>query len=535
MKKIYLIISLFLFLICSCSTDSLTDTNTSNQSTTVSLSAVLPNGTNTRVTESADATTGLITSWNSSDKLSVLLNTGNMVEMSKDETVNGFTATVSESDLNAFKSGSIVYGVNNNSSDQITTLLQNGKLNTVVDFTGQNGSLDNISKYDLMYGSGDASTAIRFHHKACIMRFDLSSSLLSGKVTSATFVFVPSAASPSLFADKETYNFGDTSDSTIVDATSYTLSNPSIDVVDNKASVYLAIPMRKAVSGILTLNLTCTDGSAVKALTLSKNITIANKNFYPATVQAKAISSLANAPAEGEYVFSDGTWGALANNPSKTAIGVFFSSRISDEEKAAGFIHGYAMALNDASSSGVTWNGSGSGSGTDLIYLNNNPTSNLWYNDMSSGYIGTVNHGMGQNQNDTYPAWEAAYNYKNTVSTSTFFNSGWYLPTAGQWFDLVEKLGGDEALNTALVHYQTTAEWALQVSSSSALTNINKKFTDAGGKPLLNPLLDYNWIRYWSSTENNANNATVFFMTPNMEMYSYDKKESHAVRSVLAF
>lgn len=528
MKKIYLIISLFLFLICSCSTDSLTDTNTSNQSTTVSLSALLPNGTNTRVTESANATTGLITSWNSSDQLSVLLNTGKMVEMSKDVTVNGFTATVSGSDLNAFKSGSIVYGVNNNSSDQITTLLQNGKLNTVVDFTGQNGSLDNISKYDLMYGAGYASNAIRFHHKACVMRFDLSSTQLSGKVTSATFVFVPSAGSPSLFADKETYNFGDTPDSTIVDATSYTLSNPSIDVVDNKASVYLAIPMRKAVSGILTLNLTCTDGSAVKALTLSKNITIANKNFYPATVQAKVISHLTNAPAEGEYVFSDGTWGTLSNNSSKKAIGVFFSSRVSDAEKAAGFIHGYAMALNDASSSTSStfaWNGAG----TNLSYLNANPTSNLWYNDMSSGYIGTVNHGMGENH--TYPAWEAAYNYKNTVNTSNFFNSGWYLPTAGQWFDVVEKLGGDEALNTALVHYQTNAEWSLYVPSSSALTNINKKFTDAGGAPLLN-----NWHFYWSSTEESAaGRATVFYLESNMHMYLHDKTESNAVRSVFAF
>ena len=526
MKKIYLIISLFLFLICSCSTDSLTDTNTFNQSTTVSLNALLPNGNGTRVTESADATTGLVTSWNSSDQLSVLLNTGNMLEMSKDETVNGFTATVSGADLNAFKSGSIVYGVNNNSSDQITTSLQNGKLNTVVDFTGQNGSLDNISKYDLMYGVGDASTAIRFHHKACVMRFDLSSSLLSGKVTSATFVFVPLAGSPSLFADKETYNFGDTSDSTIVDATSYTLSNPSIDVVDNKASVYFVIPMRKAVSGILTLNLTCTDGSVVKALTLSKNITITNKNFYPATVQAKAISSLANAPAEGEYVFSDGTWGTLANNPSKTAIGVFFSSRISDAEKAAGFIHGYAMALQDASPSSAYASKS-----TDLSYLNNNQTSNLWYNDISSGYIGTVNHGMGEN--DTYPAWEDAYNYKKTVSTSTFFNSGWYLPTAGQWFDMAEKLGGDEAFNNALAPYKTTAQWSFSISSSNACTNINKKFTNAGGKPLFN-----NWKLYWSSTQeaqNTGDRAVVLHLESTFDVFLHDKTESNAVRSVFAF
>ena len=525
MKKIYIMLSLLLFFICSCSTDDLTDTDTLNQSTTVSLSALLPNGNSTRVTESADATTGLVTSWNSSDKLSVLLNTGNMVEMSKDETVYGFTAKLSGADLNAFKSGSIVYGVNNNSSYQITTSLLNGKLNTVVDFTGQDGSLNNISKYDLMCGMGNESTAIHFKHKICVMRFDLSSSLLSGKVTSATFVFVPSAASPSLFADKETYNFGDTSDSTIIDATSYTLANPSVDVVDHKASVYLAIPMRKAVSGILTLNLTCTDGDVVKNLTLSKNITIANKDFYPATVQAKAISSLANVPVEGDYVFSDGTWGMLSSNPSKTAIGVFFSSRVSDAEKAAGFVHGYVMALNDASFSGIAWNGAG----TDLSYLNNNQTSNLWYNDMSSGYIGTVNHGMGKN--DTYPAWEAAYNYKNTVSTSNFYNSGWYLPTAGQWVDMVEKLGGDEALNKALASYKTAVSYSESVSSSStAITNINKRFTDAGGSKF------QDWFYYWSSTETDNNGAIMFYLGQyNFNMYINGKENSHLVRPVFAF
>ena len=355
MKKVYIITALLSLLMVSCSTDSLTDTNTSNQSTTVSLSALLPNGTSTRVTESADATTGLITSWNSSDRLSVLLNNGNMVEMSKDGTLNGFTAKVSESDLNAFKSG-IVYGVNNNSSDKITTLLQNGKLNTVVDFTGQNGSLDNISKYDLMYGAGYASNAIRFHHKVCVMRFDLSSSQLSGNITSAAFSFVPLETSTSLFADKETYNLGATSDSTLVNTNYYALTNPSIAVVNNKASIYLVIPMRKAVSGMLNLTLTCTDGSLIKDLTLSKSITITNKDFNPSTVQAKKISSLANAPAVGEYVFSDGTWGTLPN--TKTAIGVFFSSRVSDAEKAAGFIHGYALALTDASTSSTWYNAS---------------------------------------------------------------------------------------------------------------------------------------------------------------------------------
>ena len=518
MKKIYLIICLFLFLICSCSTDSLTDTNTSNQSTTVSLSAVLPNGTSTRVTESADATTGLVTSWNSSDQLSVLLNTGNMVEMSKDGTANGFTATVSETDKSAFTSGSIIYGVNNNSSDQITTSLQNGKLNTVVDFTGQNGSLDNISKYDLMYGKGDVSKSITFNHKVCVMRFDLSSNLLSGKVTSATFVFVPSAGSPSLFADKETYNFGDTSDSTIVDATSYTLSNPSIDVVDNKASVYLAIPMRKAVSGVLTLNLTCTDGSAVKALTLSKNITIANKNFYPATVQAKVISHLTNAPAEGEYVFSDGTWGTLSNNPSKTAIGVFFSSRVSDAEKAAGFIHGYALALTDASTARPTWGPSNDAGLTKVTTLKG------YYNDINSGYYGTFTKHYDKN-NSNYPAWKAANNYN--VDVSKFTNSGWYLPSIGQWWDVAANLG-----KVDLTSMQTGISGSATLySGSTATTNVNNAITAAPGGIALKNNDDY-----WSASECYSQNAAVVrFRSKDVHLDRPNKDKMNSVRAVLAF
>lgn len=521
MKKIYLIISLFLFLICSCSTDSLTDTNTSNQSTTVSLSAVLPNGTNTRVTESADATTGLVTSWESSDKLSVLLNTGNMVEMSKDATVNGFTATVSETDKSAFTSGNIIYGVNNNSSDQITTLLQNGKLNTVVDFTGQNGSLDNISKYDLMYGKGDVSKSITFNHKVCVMRFDLSSTLLSGKVTSATFVFVPSAGSPSLFADKETYNFGDTSDSTIVDATSYTLSNPSIEVVDNKASVYLAIPMRKAVSGILTLNLTCTNGSAVKALTLSKNITITNKNFYPATVQAKKISSLANAPAKGEYVFSDGTWGTLANNPSKKAIGVFFSSRVSDAEKAAGFIHGYALALTDADASPVkSWGPMNTDAGLTKV-----TTLAGYYNDINAGYYGTFTKGYNKG-NDSYPAWQAANKYD--VNVSGFKNSGWYLPSIGQWWDVAANLG-----KVDLTKMQTgTLQNGILYNGSEATTNVNNAIKGAQNTGTALKPGDY-----WSASEYHPNNAAVFQIYDS-KVYLYNGSKDNtkcSVRAVLAF
>jgi hypothetical protein len=497
----------------------LTDTNTSNQSTTVSLSALLPNGTSTSVTESADATTGLITSWNSSDKLSVLLNTGNMVEMSKDETVNGFTATVSESDLNAFKSGSIVYGVNNNSSDQITTSLLDGKINTIVDFTGQNGSLDNISKYDLMYGKGDVSKSITFNHKVCVMRFDLSSTHLSGNITSAAFSFVPSETSTSLFADKETYNFGATSDSTLVNTNYYALTNPSIAVVNNKASIYLVIPMRKAVSGMLNLTLTCTDGSLIKDLTLSKSITITNKDFNPSTVQAKTISSLTNAPAEGEYVFSDGTWGTLSNNSSKTAIGVFFSSRVSDAEKAAGFIHGYALALTDASAANLAWGPYGLDAGLTKV-----TTFAGYYNDINAGYYGTFTKGYNKS-NGSYPAWQAANNYN--VNVSGFKNSGWYLPSMGQWWDVCANLG---KVNLTSMQASSFSNGNVY-STGTATTNVNAAINAAvGGQALTSSY-------YWSASEYSPDTAAVVsFYSLDVNLDYFDKGYTGGyVRAVLAF
>ena len=57
------------------------------------------------------------------------------------------------------------------------------------------------------------------------------------------------------------------------------------------------------------------------------------------------------APKIGDYLFSDGTWGALATNTGKTPIAVIFSNTTSTTDQSHGWTRGYAMALKDASTS----------------------------------------------------------------------------------------------------------------------------------------------------------------------------------------
>lgn len=189
----------------------------------------------------------------------------------------------------------------------------------------------------------------------------------------------------------------------------------------------------------------------------------------------------------GDYYFNDGSWGALADHVTSTVkpIGVIFSTRISNEEKNAGYTHGYALALQDANSTGCYW----STSGNDLSFLNDVTDLSAYYNDLSSGYVGTFANSLGTNS--SYPAWYYAYQYKNTVAAPSY-SSGWYLPTGGQWWDVMANLGKvDFGGFTNITNSET-----IQYESSTALSNINSYLTAASGGSAIS-----SGAWYWSSSE----------------------------------
>jgi len=224
-------------------------------------------------------------------------------------------------------------------------------------------------------------------------------------------------------------------------------------------------------------------------------------------------------PKIGDYYYSDGNWsdGTVAPISGKTLIGIVFSTRISSQEQAKGYTHGYVMALKDANSGSTTTWGS---YGTDTS-LPNYTTCAGYYGDLSSGYVGTYTNGMASNST-SYPAFYYAKNYSVTAPSNS---SGWYLPSPGQWWDVMTNLGG-----VNLSSYQSSSSSSFGVSASAALNTINGYFTSASGTGLNSSNC------YLTAAEYNSNIGVIAnFDGSSVNLGIGYKSNAYLARSVLAF
>ena len=219
----------------------------------------------------------------------------------------------------------------------------------------------------------------------------------------------------------------------------------------------------------------------------------------------------------GTYLYNDGTTGTTT--AGKTIVGIVFSNQLSSAEYAAGYKHGYALALADASGIGLTW-GPNIDAGLTKV-----ATAADYYNDISAGYYGTFSKGYNKT-NSNYPAWQAANNYN--VDVSKFPNSGWYLLSMGQWWDICANLG-----KVDLTSMQTNTSKSLIVyEGSTATTNVNNAIIAAGGTALM---INNN---YWSSSEHSTTGYVgIFSFDSSRAGVGYIGKDYGYcyVRSVLAF
>ena len=221
-------------------------------------------------------------------------------------------------------------------------------------------------------------------------------------------------------------------------------------------------------------------------------------------------------PNIGDYYYSDGTFGTSKVPSGATILGIIFSNRMTATDSIKGWTHGYVMALKDASSS-CTWGSSG----TDTS-LPNITTIADDYNDLSSGYLGTYTYNLG-NSSTSWPAFYYAKNYSVTAPSSS---SGWYLPSGGQWWDVMANLGGID-----LSTYQTNSSNYVAVSTSTALTKINGYITAVSGTSITSGTY------YWVSSEYGSMTSSGVYLDNSMcSIGSYTTKtDSRNVRSVLAF
>lgn len=217
-------------------------------------------------------------------------------------------------------------------------------------------------------------------------------------------------------------------------------------------------------------------------------------------------------------------------------VGIVFQtdkSRIGAKEKeklgGEGNVHGLVMAVkNIATRQAWSLFGMDEGLTTCRTKADN-------YNDIS-GYGNCEHIRTNRGNFDSYPAFKAADGY-NTTCPVPATTTGWYLPASGQWWDILQNLGGCPAL--ADVTQQTSpdiAEEFLWKSQGDVPAALNKWMENiaVGDKDTFN-----NLVSFCSSSEHSKYH-TWYWILNNFQgmvrcIWASKFDGSDNVRPVLAF
>lgn len=217
-------------------------------------------------------------------------------------------------------------------------------------------------------------------------------------------------------------------------------------------------------------------------------------------------------------------------------VGIVFQtdkSRIGAKEKeklgGEGNVHGLVMAVKNIATR-QAWGLFGMDEG-----LTTCRTKADNYNDISR--YGNCEHIRTNRGNfDSYPAFKAAYDY-NTTCPVPATTTGWYLPASGQWWDILQNLGGCPAL--ADVTQQTSPDiageflWKSQGDVPAALNKWMENIA-VGDKDTFN-----NLVSFCSSSEHSKYH-TWYWILNNFQgmvrcIWASKFDGSDNVRPVLAF
>lgn len=217
-------------------------------------------------------------------------------------------------------------------------------------------------------------------------------------------------------------------------------------------------------------------------------------------------------------------------------VGIVFQtdkSRIGAKEKeklgGEGNVHGLVMAVKNIATR-QAWGLFGMDEG-----LTTCRTKADNYNDIS-GYGNCEHIRTNRGNFDSYPAFKAAYDY-NTTCPVPATTTGWYLPASGQWWDILQNLGGCPAL--ADVTQQTSPDiageflWKSQGDVPSALNKWMENIA-VGDKDTFN-----NLVSFCSSSEHSKYH-TWYWILNNFQgmvrcIWASKFDGSDNVRPVLAF
>lgn len=232
--------------------------------------------------------------------------------------------------------------------------------------------------------------------------------------------------------------------------------------------------------------------------------------------------------AVGDFYMSDGTLvgkdETLTPMQKDACIGIVYSTDASRIGEAAKKVltdqgvtpHGLVMALTNASE-GCRWGeypkDENSGGGTGDPFKENTDQLQKQYSNID-GYgetrwiIDTYNSGT--TLRDTYSAFYHASRYgtadSNTDKYATPSNTtGWFIPSMGQWWDILSNLGG---IDLSTYQNKTDDSTYIPSAASTAVSNMNKYLEKINGAMKFSTN-----TFFWSSSECSDYNAChVYFL-----------------------
>lgn len=325
----------------------------------------------------------------------------------------------------------------------------------------------------------------------------------------------------------------------------------SYTVLPIKRNTLYKVKMTNDPNANLSFQITVLDWDKNTEIAVSDDDLVNNiPGVYPKDLADAAI---------GDYYMADGTLRdgtkKLLEEDKAKVIGIVFQTykdapeRFGEAEitalndRGVTTPHGLVMAVKNANGNvSCAWKKAD----TDELGLSEMSTLALSYNDING--LSNYNTVKGDDTDfANHPAFKAVSDFaKEGAVPAPDSSTGWFLPSVGQWWDLVENLGGmeehmsDKANDSANDYWYWSYEASgvaintsyIFVEQSFAHNNINQHLIPLGTNA--NLIADNTW--YWSSSEYSEMGARhVDFYISYFGVFLFNKTTTRYVRAVLAF
>jgi hypothetical protein len=410
----------------------------------------------------------------------------------------------------------------------------------------------NYGNSDLLYSSGtlsyDGSKKLRYNHQTAKVVINIVKANGVTNASNISFVTIGTSGTPIDLSGTVGSTGTITASSTI---TGYI--TPYQTTSSSYAATYSALIIPQDMNGKQFIAIKVAGGNIFYYIP-STSTSLSGGYVY--TYDITIPNSTTNV---GDYYFNDGSWGTLAVHATSAVspIGVIFSNSPNAIDKGYGWKHGYAMALTNASASSLYWS---TYTSTDEA---GDTFGNYTYADYTGDYTTFIVNKDGYSEThairnkttysqNTYPAFWYTLNYGTSLESGTTVyaapagSSGWFIPSVGQWWDILINLGGLPSTPTSGENaycrwYSEDKTGDTNNYSLICATNINKYLTATSNKSKVTPDFFYNnnFELYWCSSESSTNDPyDVAFLSSgvNLNNSGYGiKSNAYSVRSAIAF